>query len=64
VTPRHFRARWPLEDRIGWSALAAGVALTWTALALLGGLDALRWALGICAWLILVAIGGITGGGR
>lgn len=47
-----------------WSVLGAGAVLTWAAIALVGGLDAVLWVFGACVWLVLVAIGGMTGGGR
>ena len=56
--------RWPLEDRIGWSVVIGGGLLTWTAVALIGGLALMTWVLGACVWLMLVVIGGLTGGGR
>jgi hypothetical protein len=61
---RRAGARWPLEDRVGWSVLGVGGALGWTAIALLGGMAAVNWVLGVGGWLTLVVIGGMTGDGR
>lgn len=47
-------------DRLGWSILGAGAAATWIVVALVGGLDAVEWLAWICAWLALVAVGGMT----
>jgi len=56
--------RWPREDRVGWSVFIGGGLLTWTATALIGGLGVVLWVFGLCEWLMLVVIGGLTGGGR
>jgi hypothetical protein len=64
MMPRAPRPCWPLEDRIGATLVAAGSALTWTGIAILGGRVAIGAVLAACAWLLLVAIGGMTGGGR
>jgi len=64
LTPFRFWRHWPLEDRIGYAVFIGGGLLTWTAIALIGGLALMTWVFGACVWLLLVAIGALPGGGR